>query len=231
LARSRRRPPGPSSRPAGESKPSRLDHGLRRRGGWGTTRPPFQRGDLSSRRKGGPECARPTHTTSGHPGRSFSLRGICGSAPDAPAISGAGSAWDAEKPAVVTLNTYADLQDFYRSDGTRPHALPHPGSDAGRAAGLEPATSGVTVLLRGCGLRKLDPGHPVRGFATEIEFVHPTGNRAAAPLAISSSRAATPRMSSSSSRRSSPMTSESAWSARLRASPSSRCAASSSSDR
>src|SRR6266849_4651110 len=49
------------------------------------------------------------------------LRGLpasAGSLPRFQADSLAGSARDEMKPAVVTSNTYADLQDFYGSDGT-----------------------------------------------------------------------------------------------------------------
>jgi hypothetical protein len=52
----------------------------------------------------------------GLPARSGSLRQF-------QADSGAGSARDEKKPAVDMSNTYADLQDFYGSDGTRTRDL------------------------------------------------------------------------------------------------------------
>src|SRR6266487_6090752 len=62
-------------------------------------------------------------TTSGLSGRGIPPAGTTGSDPRAPAIPGAGSPRDAEKPAVVLSNTYADLQDFYGSDRTRTRDL------------------------------------------------------------------------------------------------------------
>ena len=70
------------------------------------------------------------------------------------ADSRAGSARDAEKPAVVMSNTYTDLQDFYGSDGTRTRDLrrdrpvsvvpgsPRGGGDSRRKQAFRPAPCG-----------------------------------------------------------------------------------------
>jgi len=81
--------------------------------------PPFgriQAGHLCSRPLADLRPPRPVILLGGLPATAGSLRRF-------QADSRAGSARDAEKPAVVMSNTYADLQVFYGSDGTRTRDL------------------------------------------------------------------------------------------------------------
>jgi hypothetical protein len=104
--------------------------------------------------------SRPVILLRGLPAPAGSLRGF-------QADSRAGSARDAEKPAIVMSNTYGDLQDFYGSDGTRTRDLRR--DRPVQAQPVQQATTRITRWSRrfvqsrtGCDrLRRLPPGRGI----------------------------------------------------------------------
>jgi hypothetical protein len=118
---------------------------------------PFGRESRSACKRA--SCSAERWKTSGRFGRSSFFRGLPATAgslrrfqPD----SRAGSARDEKKPAVVMSNTYADLQDFYGSDGTRT------------------PTSGVTSVTKvfhpASPNRRNRGAMPVREYSTSFRF-------------------------------------------------------------